>query len=546
VTATTPRVGIIGGGQLARMTHQAAIGLGVDVTVLCPSADEPAVLAGAHHIPGRAQRFEDLCQLAEAVDVVTVDHEETPAALLDRLAELGHRVAPGADAARLGQDKAQAREVLSREGVPVAPWVRTDDLGAIDEFGARNGWPLVLKRPTGGYDGRGVWVVDDLDAAAEVLGEAHATGTDLLVEALVPFEHELAVMVVRAPSGEVVAYPPAETVQRDGQCAEVFTPASVPMSVANHARQLAVSIAHAVDLVGAMAVELFVTGDQLLLNELAVRPHNSGHLTIEACATSQFENHLRAVLDLPLGATDLLVPAAAMVNVLGGTGGTDPFTNIAQALAVPGVAVHRYAKEARPNRKIGHLTATGTTAEEARALAARAADAMAAPDPSERRVSASPLVGVIMGSASDLPTMQAAADALAELEVPYELRVVSAHRTPLDMVAYATEAADRGLRAIIAGAGGAAHLPGMVASLTTLPVIGVPVPLRQLDGLDSLLSIVQMPAGVPVATVGVGNARNAGLLAARILATADPALTERLTAEAEANAAHARDQDASL
>jgi 5-(carboxyamino)imidazole ribonucleotide mutase len=157
-----------------------------------------------------------------------------------------------------------------------------------------------------------------------------------------------------------------------------------------------------------------------------------------------------------------------------------------------------------------------------------------------------PLVGVIMGSASDLPTMQAAVDALTELEIPHEVRVVSAHRTPLDMVAYATEAADRGLKAIIAGAGGAAHLPGMVASLTTLPVIGVPVPLRQLDGLDSLLSIVQMPAGVPVATVGVGNARNAGLLAGRILATADPSLTDRLAAVAAANAAHAREQDASL
>jgi 5-(carboxyamino)imidazole ribonucleotide mutase len=157
-----------------------------------------------------------------------------------------------------------------------------------------------------------------------------------------------------------------------------------------------------------------------------------------------------------------------------------------------------------------------------------------------------PLVGVIMGSASDLDTMRAATDVLAELGVPHEVRVVSAHRTPLDMVAYAQGAAERGLRAIVAGAGGAAHLPGMVASLTTLPVIGVPVPLRQLDGLDSLLSIVQMPAGVPVATVGIGNARNAGLLAARILGTSDPELATRLAEVAAANAQHARDQDASL
>ena len=157
---------------------------------------------------------------------------------------------------------------------------------------------------------------------------------------------------------------------------------------------------------------------------------------------------------------------------------------------------------------------------------------------------AQPIVGIIMGSDSDLATMRAAAEALAELGVPHEVRVVSAHRTPDRMVAYAREAANRGLRIIIAGAGGAAHLPGMVASMTTLPVIGVPVPLSNLDGLDSLLSIVQMPAGIPVATVAIGNARNAGLLAARILATSDAALAERLAAAQQALSASVAEKDA--
>ncbi len=184
-------------------------------------------------------------------------------------------------------------------------------------------------------------------------------------------------LVVRSTTGETVAYPPVETVQRDGQCAEVFVPASVPEIRNAQARSLAVNIAEAVGLVGAMAVELFETSEGLLLNELAVRPHNSGHLTIEASTTSQFENHLRAVLGLPLGATDLAVPAAAMANVVGTADGSDPFARMAHALAVPGARVHCYAKAARPNRKLGHITATADTVAEARAITARALGAMA-------------------------------------------------------------------------------------------------------------------------------------------------------------------------
>ena len=245
-----------------------------------------------------------------------------------------------------------------------------------------------------------------------------------------------------------------------------------------------------------------------------MRPHNSGHWTIEGARTSQFEQHLRAVLDYPMGDTSLTAPVVVMANVLGGAPGGMSIDERLHHLfaAEPGAKVHLYGKQVRPGRKIGHVTVLGDDLDDVRARAARAARWLR-----RRESTAVTTVGVIMGSDSDWPTMQAAAEALDEFGVAYEVAVVSAHRTPDKMIEYGRDAAGRGLKVIIAGAGGAAHLPGMVASVTPLPVIGVPVPLKHLDGMDSLLSIVQMPAGVPVATVSIGGARNAGLLAVRIL-----------------------------
>ena len=377
-SGATGAVGVIGGGQLARMTHQAAIGLGVDTWVLCPDPDEPAVQAGARHVPGTPDRYEDLLRLAERCDAVTLDHEGTPPEHLERLARDGHRVAPGSAAARLGRDKAEARSVLAPHGIPTAPWTLASGARELLAFGDEVGWPLIVKRPSGGYDGRGVWVLDGPEQADDAFD-----GVDgpLLVEARIAFTHELAVMVVRGDDGEAVTYPPFETVQVDGQCHEVFTPGSIAPEVDREARRIATTIAHHVELVGVMAVELFVTADGLLLNELAVRPHNSGHLTIEGCTTSQFENHLRAVLGLPLGSTDLVAGGAAMVNVVGAADGRDPFDDLSSALAIPGAHVHRYQKAARPGRKIGHITATAPTVDEARATASKAASALGAAVP---------------------------------------------------------------------------------------------------------------------------------------------------------------------
>lgn len=245
--------------------------------------------------------------------------------------------------------------------------------------------------------------------------------------------------------------------------------------------------------------------DSLMVNEIAPRPHNSGHYTIEGCYSSQYDNHLRAILSLPLGNTELKVPSAVMLNLIGQTDQGDEIGRVTRAaLSVPGVSVHLYGKAAcRPGRKMGHITVVGTSDAQTRRSLRDLLQAMGEPadqiemyaplDPAPGFSHPSPLVGVIMGSDSDLPTMRAAATVLENFNIPFELSIVSAHRTADRMVTYARTAAGRGLKVIIAGAGGAAHLPGMVAAMTNLPVIGVPVKGSSLDGVDSLHSIVQMP-----------------------------------------------------
>ncbi|EGO04210.1 hypothetical protein SERLA73DRAFT_173652 [Serpula lacrymans var. lacrymans S7.3] len=284
----------------------------------------------------------------------------------------------------------------------------------------------------------------------------------------------------------------------------------------------------------------------MYINEIAPRPHNSGHYTIEACETSQYENHLRAILSLPLGSTALKVPSAVMLNIIGASSDMSELTNFANtALTIPGAAVHLYGKsECRKGRKMGHVTVVGDSDAQIHLRLRPLLEALPSGSPSEeldlyaplppqpgagfshRR----PLVGVIMGSDSDLPVMLPAARILDHFNIPYELSIVSAHRTPDRLVEYSRSASSRGLRAIIAGAGGAAHLPGMVAAMTALPVIGVPVKGSSLDGVDSLHSIVQMPRGIPVATVAINNGTNAGLLAVRILGAGMPHLFEAMDA----------------
>jgi 5-(carboxyamino)imidazole ribonucleotide synthase len=361
-----PVVGMVGGGQLARMTHQAAIALGQSLRVLAASADDSAALVAADVRIGSHTDLAALREFAKGCDAVTFDHEHVPGDHIRALAAEGVKVFPGADALIYAQDKARMRERLSSLGAPVPRWRRVTSASDISEF------PCVAKAVRGGYDGRGVWMLDTPAQAADLV----ATGTELIVEERVPLRRELAALVARSPFGQVAAYPVVETVQRDGICVEVIAPApGLSEERALQAQQLAIDLATELGVVGLLAVELFETDAGILVNELAMRPHNSGHWTIEGARTSQFEQHLRAVLDYPMGSTELTAPVVVMANVLGGApGGISLDERLHHLFAEdPGARVHLYGKQVRPGRKIGHVTVLGDDLPSVRARAASAA-----------------------------------------------------------------------------------------------------------------------------------------------------------------------------
>lgn len=372
-----PRLGIVGAGQLARMTYRAAISLGLTVRLLAHKPDESAARVGADVALGNPKSATDLAGFAAGCDVVTFDHELVAADALAALERTGAVLRPSAAVVAVAQNKRRQRERLAAIGAPIPAFQPILAADEVRRFAAAHGWPVVLKAAQGGYDGRGVWVADDAAAAAAVLAEAARRGLPMLVEAFVPIERELAVLVARRPRGDAVVYPLVETVQRDGICHEIVAPAPVAPALACEARDLARRIAEALDATGILAVELFLSGGRLLVNELAARPHNSGHYSIEGCLTSQFENHVRAALDWPLGAPDLAFPAVATANVLGDPSGADPLAHLPRTLALPDVHVHLYGKAARPGRKLGHVTVTGTDAAAVRERARQAARLLA-------------------------------------------------------------------------------------------------------------------------------------------------------------------------
>lgn len=374
-----PRVGIVGGGQLARMTADAAARMQVDVAVLALPGDD----ATAGHVEDRTVvdtlDRSALTAFAARCDVVTLDHEKVPAELIADLEARGHVVRPGARSLRLGSDKAHQRRVLAAHGLPVPPFVVVEDGRAARPAADRlGGFPLVAKQARGGYDGRGVRRVDGPTELDEVIDTwLDSPGSAVVLEPALGLDQELAVIVARRPGGEAVAYPVVETVQDDeARCREVVAPAPVPAALAASAQALALEVADVADAVGLLAVELFVVDGELLVNELAARPHNTGHLSIEACATSQFANHLLAVLDRPLGPTGLQAANAVMVNVVGaGDHDLGPADGaVVTSASDAGVHVHLYGKRARAGRKLGHVTAVGRDLEATRRRAAAAAD----------------------------------------------------------------------------------------------------------------------------------------------------------------------------
>jgi 5-(carboxyamino)imidazole ribonucleotide synthase len=372
-----PIVAMVGGGQLARMTHQAAVALGQSLRVLAADPDESAALVSADVRLGDHNRLADLQQLAEGATVLTFDHEHVPTEHLHALERAGSRVAPGPAALVHAQDKLVLRRALAAAGEPQPAWVQADTADDVVAFAAEHGWPVVMKTPRGGYDGKGVFVVGDADEAGALL-DRHGT---LLVEARVVMVRELSAQVARSPFGQVAVWPVVETVQRNGVCAEVLAPApGLSDELATAAQELAVRIADRLGVVGMLAVELFQTADGVLVNELAMRPHNSGHWTIEGARTSQFEQHLRAILDYPLGSTEMTAPVAVMANVLGGAASREdwagpPLDERVHHLMAhwPDVKLHWYGKGQQPGRKLGHVTALGVDVDEVRARAVAAA-----------------------------------------------------------------------------------------------------------------------------------------------------------------------------
>lgn len=374
-----PTVGMVGAGQLARMCWQAGIGLDLDIRVLAARTDDAAARVVPQALIGDPDDPDALARLARDCDVMTLDHELVDLAALGALEADGHVVRPGAATLRYAQDKAYQRERFAAAGLPVPAHEVVADARAVERFADAHGWPVVLKLPRGGYDGRGVWHVAGRDALAAAWRDATRATGHILVEQAVAIEREVAVLLARRPGGEQVAAPVIETVQDDGMLRELVVPARVPPAVADAACDLAARVADLVEVVGICAVELFWDGARVLVNEIATRPHNSGHWTIDGAATSQFENHLRAVLDWPLGAMAATHPAVCSVNVVGRATGAWPQEHLATALATPGVHVHLYGKQPRAGRKLGHVTVTAGTVEEARARAHHAADALMAP-----------------------------------------------------------------------------------------------------------------------------------------------------------------------
>ncbi|CRG92292.1 phosphoribosylaminoimidazole carboxylase [Talaromyces islandicus] len=547
MTWNSPKVGILGGGQLGRMLTESANRLNIDVRIL-DAENAPAKQISAHenHTVGHFNDQQAVQELAKTCDVVTAEIEHVNTQALEAVASQV-KIEPSWEAIRIIQNKYDQKKHLSKFNIPMADYreLTQNTPEELAQIGEQLGFPLMLKSKTLAYDGRGNYPVksrEDIPAALEALKER-----PLYAEKWANFTMELAVMVVKT-NDSVLSYPTVETVQEDSVCKLVYAPArNVSDAINKKAQELARNAVAAFKGKGVFGVEMFLLeDDSILLCEIASRVHNSGHYTIEGCGLSQFDTHLRAILDLPIPQESVeLRQPSIMLNIIGGATPDSHLKVAERALSIPNASIHLYSKgAARPGRKMGHVTVTGATMYEAETFMQPLIDTVdeIRAQRSDIKTAAAksgvpkptPTVGVIMGSDSDLKTLVPGLKLLRDyFGIDPEVEITSAHRTPNYMAEYAEKAASRGIKVIIAAAGGAAHLPGMAAAHTALPVIGVPVKGSALDGVDSLYSIVQMPRGVPVATVGINNSINAALLAARILGSYEPAVQRKVEQYAE-------------
>jgi 5-(carboxyamino)imidazole ribonucleotide synthase len=374
VPELAPTLAVIGGGQLARMMAQPAIAMALPLRLLAEAEGVSAAQVIPDHLVGDYRDLDTLRKVTDGCQVVTFDHEHVPTEHLHALEDEGIAVRPGPDALVHAQDKGVMRARLAELGVPCPRNALVSSVEEVEAFG----FPCVLKTTRGGYDGKGVWFVGSAAECEAPLAAAADAGVGLLAEERVDFRRELSALVARSPSGQAAAYPVVESTQRDGICVEVVAPApDLAPDLAGHAQEIALRIAGALDVTGILAVELFETTDgRVLVNELAMRPHNTGHWTQDGAVTSQFENHLRAVMDLPLGSPAPRARWTVMVNILGGPDAAVGrlYDGYPHALARdPFLRVHLYGKEPRPGRKVGHVNAYGDDLEECRERARHAA-----------------------------------------------------------------------------------------------------------------------------------------------------------------------------
>ena len=373
---TKYRVGVIGGGQLARMMIAPASNLGIELKVLAETENSSA--ASATTLVGDFTDLATVKDFAKTVDVITFDHEHVPLAILEQLEQQGISVQPPAKALAHAQNKLVMRRALEKIGAPNPIWEAVSTASQLDQFIKEHGPEVIVKTPIGGYDGKGVRVVSSSEQVSDWLAEPmiSSLGGQLLVEQKVRFKRELAQLSARNPNGDFASWPVVETRQQNGVCSEVLSPApNITAELSAKAVQIAQLISESLGVTGNLAVEMFETTEgNLLVNELAMRPHNSGHFTIEGSLTSQFEQHLRAVLNLPLGKTDSLKPAAVMANLLGVSDSKDFMDNYPKVISeFPGIKIHSYGKAPRLGRKLGHITVVGDDIEAclAKAEAAR-------------------------------------------------------------------------------------------------------------------------------------------------------------------------------
>jgi phosphoribosylaminoimidazole carboxylase len=436
------------------MLNEAAARLNLQTIILDEENTPAKQISNQEHIIGSFKDPEAIQKLAAKSDVLTVEIEHVD---VGALRNVSISVQPNPDTIQTIQDKYQQKLFLQKNPeIPIAPFMEVSNAESIKKAAVEYGYPMMLKSKKFAYDGRGNKVIR---AEKDIEQAMAALGNELYVEKWVPFKKEIAVMVAKSTTGELVSYPCVETVQKDSICHLVIAPAPIDGTVRDTARYISELVVNSFSGAGIYGVELFMleNGD-VLFNEVAPRPHNSGHYTIEACHTSQFEQHLRCITGMPLGSPEMKVGAAVMVNIIGLGDGDEGMKQTLEAchksLLIPGATVHLYGKAiCKKGRKMGHITIVG----DAMVDVLQHVETLVGNVPTP-----APMVGIIMGSDSDLPTVKPAAITLQGFGVPFELTIVSAHRTPDRMVEYAKSAHRRGLKVIIAAAGGAAHLPGMV------------------------------------------------------------------------------------